>query len=70
MEIQEIEITIDKKGQVVLHVRGVKGKACLDLTNQLEKLLGGQVVERKMTPDSNEDPDLPVGQDLNIRPGA
>jgi phage-related protein len=49
MELQEIEVTIDKKGQVKVHVRGVKGKQCLDLTKDLEKVLGAQVVAREMT---------------------
>jgi hypothetical protein len=49
MDIQEVEVTIDKKGQVKVHVRGVKGKQCLDLTKDLEKVLGAQVVSREMT---------------------
>jgi len=54
MEIQEIEITIDKNGQVQLHVRGLKGKQCLDLTSELEAALGGQVLDRQMTPEALE----------------
>jgi hypothetical protein len=55
MEIQEIEVTIDKKGQVKVHVRGVKGKQCLDLTKDLELALGAQVIARKMTADAQEE---------------
>lgn len=55
MELQEIEVTIDKKGQVKLHVRGVKGQQCLDLTKDLEKVLGAQVVAREMTSEALED---------------
>lgn len=56
MEIQEIEVTIGKDGQVELAVRGVKGQACLDLTRALETVLGGVVLSRETTPDALEDP--------------
>lgn len=55
MEIEEIEITIGKNGQVKLHVRGMKGKKCLALTEELEKALGNEVLERKLTPEALED---------------
>ena len=35
MELQEVEVVIDADGEVRLHVRGVKGDACLDLTRDL-----------------------------------
>jgi hypothetical protein len=54
MEVEEIEVTIDKHGQVQLHVRGVKGKKCLVLTKDLEQALGAQVVQRDMTPEAQE----------------
>ncbi len=54
MEVQEIEVVIDKDGQVQLHVRGVKGQACLELTAGLENALGSQVILREMTPESLE----------------
>jgi hypothetical protein len=54
MELQEIDVIIDKDGQVRIQVRGVKGTSCLDLTKSLEAALGGQVEERQMTPESQE----------------
>jgi len=54
MEMQEIEVVIDKDGEVKLEVRGVKGMSCLDLTKDLEAALGGQVEERQMTAESQE----------------
>ncbi len=54
MELQEIDVFIDKDGQVRLEVRGVKGGACLTVTKGLERALGGQVVTREMTPEANE----------------
>jgi len=53
MELQEIDIFIEKDGQVKLEVRGVKGPGCLDLTRDLEKALGG-AVEREMRPEAYE----------------
>lgn len=49
MELQEIEVFIDKNGQVQLQVHGVKGMSCRDLTKELEAALGGQVEDRQMT---------------------
>jgi hypothetical protein len=54
MEMQEIEVIIEKDGQVRIEVRGVKGPSCLDLTKGLEEALGGQVEDRQMTPESQE----------------
>lgn len=54
MELQEIELFIDKDGQVRIQVRGVKGLACLDLTKDLEAALGGRIEAREMTPEADE----------------
>jgi|TARA_B100000315_G_scaffold255641_1_gene299511 hypothetical protein len=47
--MKEVKITVDvlTNGEVTIDVDGVKGKKCLDLTNALEKKLGGDV-DRKM----------------------
>ena len=54
MELQEIDVIIEKDGQVRIEVRGVKGPSCLDLTKELEAALGGQVEDRQMTPEGQE----------------
>ena len=54
MELQEIDVIIDRDGQVRIEVRGVKGPSCLDLTKGLEAALGGQVEDRQMTPEAQE----------------
>ncbi len=69
MEIQEIEITIDKNGQVVLHVRGAKGMVCQDITKVLEKALVGEVLERQLTPEALEKPDTPIGPEIENKTG-
>jgi hypothetical protein len=45
MEMQELEITIDKEGRVQVAVRGVKGEGCMELTRELENAIG--VVEER-----------------------
>ena len=37
-----------------IEVKGVKGKHCLDLTKDLEKALGGKVLERKATAEMDQ----------------
>ncbi|MGD0006351.1 MAG: DUF2997 domain-containing protein [Anaerolineaceae bacterium] len=66
VEIQEIEVTIDKNGQVKIHVRGVKGEACLDITCPLETALGGELT-RVMTPEALEDPGNPIDTSLSLK---
>jgi hypothetical protein len=54
MELQEIEVFIDKDGQVRVEVRGVKGMSCLEVTKALEAALGGQVQDRQLTAEALE----------------
>jgi len=54
MELQEIDVYIDKDGEVRIEVRGVKGNRCLDITKELESALGGKVDKREMTPEAQE----------------
>lgn len=63
MELEEIDVFIDKSGQVRIEVRGVKGGQCLTVTKDLERALGGQVITREMTPESNS----PETQNQNKR---
>ena len=46
--MEEIKVTIDGEGNVKVTVFGVKGAKCLELTEELEALLGGDV-EREFT---------------------
>jgi hypothetical protein len=54
MDLQEVEVVINKDGEVRLLVHGVKGNACLDLTRDLEAALGGLVTSRQMTSEAME----------------
>jgi hypothetical protein len=58
MDLQEVEVTIDRDGQVHVHVRGVKGQSCLEITRALEEALGGVVLSREMTPESLDQPNV------------
>ncbi|MDA1275095.1 MAG: DUF2997 domain-containing protein [Verrucomicrobia bacterium] len=57
MELQEIDVFIEKNGQVRIEVRGVKGSHCLAETGELEKTLGGGILSREMTPEASETAD-------------
>jgi hypothetical protein len=59
MEVQEVEVTIGKNGKVEVHVRGVQGKGCLEITRALEAALGGEVELCEMTPEAGEEVQLP-----------
>ncbi len=54
MELQEIDVFIEKDGQVKIEIRGVKGMSCLDLTKDLETVLGNQIAAQEMTPEASE----------------
>ncbi len=66
MNLEEVEIVINKKGEVEVHVRGAKGPVCLEITRELEQALGGQIILREMTPEANE-LDQTQQDQLNIR---
>jgi hypothetical protein len=68
MDVQEVEITIDKNGQVQVQVRGVKGTACLEITKDLEQALGGEILLREMTPEALET-ELPTDDQIHLNRG-
>jgi hypothetical protein len=65
MDLQEIEVIIEKDGQVKLEVKGVKGPSCLDLTKDLEAALGGDLAKRDFKPDFYEDQQTDQNQNWN-----
>ena len=48
MTLEEVKVTIDEEGNVKVTIFGTKGPTCLEITEKLEQLLGGQV-EREFT---------------------
>ncbi len=68
MELQEIEVTIGKDGQVQIQVRGVNGLKCLEITKDLEAALGGEILARIMTPEALEQENqADVDQDQHLK---
>ena len=67
MELHEVEVLINKYGQVTLHIRGTKGNECLVLTEDIEKLLGGEIVLRTMTVESAETSQITAPQRQKVK---
>jgi hypothetical protein len=55
MDMQELEITIDKNGRVIVAVKGAHGDGCRALTVDLEEAIG-TVEERVYTAEYYEQP--------------
>jgi hypothetical protein len=49
MTDEVVEVTIRPSGAVEMHVDGVAGRACLSATEELVRLLGGDVEVRELT---------------------
>ncbi len=67
MEMQEIEILINADGDVIIHVNGVHGEKCTEMTAALEEALGS-VESRQYTGDYYQ-ADLQVCQGDRVRSG-
>ncbi|MFS8908830.1 DUF2997 domain-containing protein [Synechococcus sp. OH2] len=52
-EYQQVEYIIDKDGNVIERVLNVKGKGCLDLTEEIERALG-TVQKRELLPEYDQ----------------
>ena len=48
MAQHEVEITISRTGEVKVHVKGAKGKACLEYAKWLTKVIG-KVKDQQLT---------------------
>jgi hypothetical protein len=55
MEMQELEITIDNEGRMLVQVRGTHGDECLAVTKDLEDAVG-TVSERTFLAEYYEQP--------------
>jgi hypothetical protein len=47
MPEREFDITIGKAGEVQLHVKGYKGRACLEAVKMFEKIVGEMKEQRE-----------------------
>ncbi|MBE1530550.1 DUF2997 domain-containing protein [Actinomadura algeriensis] len=46
---ETVEVTIKPDGKVEIHVTGVDGMSCLQTTEELVKMLGGEVETQELT---------------------
>ena len=51
--MKTIEVEITKEGNVTVHVQGVQGMKCTEITEELERKLGGQVISRDLTDEAH-----------------
>ncbi|MFS8900510.1 DUF2997 domain-containing protein [Synechococcus sp. H60.2] len=58
-EYQQVEYIIDKDGNVIERVLNVKGKGCLDLTEEIERALG-TVQKRELLPEYDQAPVIDI----------
>jgi len=53
MERPEFEITINKKGKMKVHIKGVKGFRCTEMADLIKEIVGREE-ERQLTADYYE----------------
>ena len=46
--MRELEITIGRTGEVELHVKGIKGRGCLEVVKMFEEIVG-EIKEQQQT---------------------
>jgi len=69
MAQHDVEITISQTGEVKVHVKGVKGKGCLEYAKWLTRVVG-KVKDQQLTSEYYEPETkarIDLTQDLNIR---
>jgi hypothetical protein len=49
MEVQEVEVIVDDDGNVTIEVHGVKGMACVEITEDLVEALAGEIESQELT---------------------
>ena len=63
MAQHEVDIEITKQGEVTVHIKGVKGKACLEYAQWLTELVG-KVKDQQLTSEYYE-PEVKTRVDLH-----
>ena len=68
MAQHDIEIIIEKNGQVKIHVKGVKGKGCMEYAKWLTDIIG-KVQDQTLTSEYYEPEEkarVEIKQDVNL----
>lgn len=55
MNIETVKVVINADGQVVIEVDGAHGPVCLQLTDDIVKMLGGEVLSQQLTQEYYEE---------------
>ncbi len=64
---EEMEITINKNGEVEIHVQGVDGTSCLKLTKELEEALGIVTNREKTSEFYKEEESINIHQEEEVQ---
>ena len=63
MAEESIEVTIAPDGTVTMHVDGIAGMGCLEETEDLVRMLGGDVETQELTADAYVDEENEAGRE-------
>ncbi len=61
--MKTIEVLITKEGVVTVHVQGVQGMRCTEITAELERKLGGQMLSRDLTDEAHAEETVTTAQE-------
>lgn len=67
MKIEQVEVIIGTDGKIRLQTSGFSGDACLEATEDIEALLGNQVVNRERTAEAFEQVQVRNAEKVKIR---
>jgi hypothetical protein len=70
MELQEVEVLIEKDGRVRIEVHGVKGMSCLEITKDLLDALGGEIESQELTSEAYETVQEEVQDQQRLQDGS
>ncbi|MBX9572280.1 MAG: DUF2997 domain-containing protein [Candidatus Obscuribacterales bacterium] len=55
MNIETVKVVINADGQVMIEVDGAHGPVCLQVTEDIVKMLGGEVLSQQLTTEYYEE---------------
>lgn len=55
MDIETVKVVISADGQVLIEVDGAHGPVCLQVTDDIVKILGGDVLSQQLTAEYYEE---------------
>ncbi len=67
MNIEQIEVTIGPDGKVRVQTSGFPGEACFAATEEIEALLGNQILSREKTAEAYQAGNVRTAEKVKIR---